>query len=787
MTISNRSYCFSGIVTLYFFFFLAFLIPHTFASPCGHDQRDALLEFKHECLVNKSYSTPLLSSWNKSSDCCSWEGVTCHDKSGKVISLDLKFTPLNNSLKPNSGLFKLQHLSSLTLQNCGLYGEIPSSLRNLSRLTNLDLSYNGLVGELPAASVGNLSSLTRLDLWRNDLVGEVLVSIRNLTLLEYISLGYNKFGGYTPASFANFIKLSTFDISHNQFTGKFPFPLLNLTTSLSILGIGNNQFKSTFPSDMSGFHNLEYLDVSGNSFSGPFPTSLFTIPSLSSVNLEGNRFKGPIEFKNISSLSSQLGTLYLAQNKFDGPIPKSISSFHNLHILDVSHNSLSGPVPTPIFSNSDNLKRLYLSNNKLEGEIPSWFGGVLMLLVSDNSFTSFGKSLDLFDLDLLTQTLDFSSNSFQGPLPHWICNVNPLTRLNLDLSNNNFSGSIPRCLGNTIIGFKGLNLQNNNLSGVLPDVFVDATELVSLDVSNNQLEGKLPGSLINCISLLILNVQNNKIKDTYPSWLGPLVLLNVLILGSNDFYGPLYHPHVSVGFQSLKIIDISRNNFNGTLPPFYFANWPEMTMLTEYGEGYMEDGYPYHISMEMVNKGVYMLFELIRTDFRAIDFSGNKFSGEIPTFVGLLKGLRLLNLSGNAFTSDIPQSLANLISLEALDLSRNQLSGQIPVNLGSLSFLSVINFSHNDLQGPIPRGTQFQRQNCSAFIGNPKLFGLEDICGETHHVPSLAPPQQEAEDLSEPKEQVISWKAAMIAYVPAVFFGLVIGHIFSPFIHKWVK
>ncbi|KAF3512687.1 hypothetical protein F2Q69_00009099 [Brassica cretica] len=79
-----------------------------------------------------------------------------------------------------------------------------------------------------------------------------------------------------------------------------------------------------------------------------------------------------------------------------------------------------------------------------------------------------------------------------------------------------------------------------------------------------------------------------------------------------------------------------------------------------------------------------------------------------------------------------------------------------------------MNFSHNNLQRPIPRSTQFQRQNCSAFMDNPRLYGLEDICGKTH-VPNPTP--QESEDLFEPKEQVISWISAGIAYGPGVFCG----------------
>ena len=63
-------------------------------------------------------------------------------------------------------------------------------------------------------------------------------------------------------------------------------------------------------------------------------------------------------------------------------------------------------------------------------------------------------------------------------------------------------------------------------------------------------------------------------------------------------------------------------------------------------------------------------------------------------------------------------------------------------------------------------------------MDNPKLYGLEDICGKTHF-PNPTP--RESEDLSEPEEQVISWIAAAIAYGPGVFCGLVIGHIFSIF------
>ncbi|RID55804.1 hypothetical protein BRARA_G03045 [Brassica rapa] len=403
--------------------------------------------------------------------------------------------------------------------------------------------------------------------------------------------------------------------------------------------------------------------------------------------------------------------------------------------------------------------------------------------VSHNSFESFEHS----SKETMITSLDLSSNSFQGPFPHRICKPH-WDLYFLDLSNNLFNGSIPRCLRNSAVFIEVLMLSNNSFSGVIPDVFANATKLLSLDVSHNQLEGKFPKSLINCKTLQLVNVESNRIKDNFPSWLGSMPSLHVLILRSNEFYGPLYHRHMSIGFQSLRVIDVSHNELTGTLPPHYFSNWNETTTSAE-GYGYMKnslnDSTIYRNSMEMVNKGVETRFEGIREDFSAIDFSGNRFYGKIPESIGFLKELHLLNLSNNAFTSDIPQSLANLTNLETLDLSSNKLSGQIPQDLGKLSFLSYMNFSHNLLQGPVPRGTQFQRQKCSSFMDNPGLYGLEEICVEPH-IPN--PASQANEELSESEEPMFNWVAALsaaIAYGPGVFFGLVIGYIFTSHNHEW--
>ncbi|KAG7578355.1 Leucine-rich repeat typical subtype [Arabidopsis thaliana x Arabidopsis arenosa] len=531
---------------------------------------------------------------------------------------------------------------------------------------------------------------------------------------------------------------------------------------------------------MSKLVNLKALNLDGNHFGGRVPRSIWKL-----VNLE---------------------RLSLSQNNFGGRVPRSLSKLVNLEDLDLSHNNFKELFPRSI-SKLVNLTSLDISYNKLEGQVPYliWRPSKLQSVdLSHNSFNNLGKSVEVVNGAKLGG-LNLGSNSLQGPIPQWICNFRFV--FFLDLSDNRFTGSIPQCLKNST-DFNTLNLRNNSLSGFLPELCMDSTMLRSLDVSYNNLVGKLPKSLMNCQDMEFLNVRGNKIKDTFPFWLGSRESLMVLVLRSNAFYGPVYNSSTYLGFPRLSIIDISNNDFVGSLPQDYFANWTEMSTVwdinrlnyarntssrtIQYGglqtiqrSNYVGDNFNLHAdSIGLAYKGVDTDFNRIFRGFKVIDFSGNRFSGHIPGSIGLLSELRLLNLSGNAFTGNIPPSLANITTLETLDLSRNNLSGEIPRSLGKLSFLSNINFSHNHLQGFVPRSTQFGSQNCSSFAGNPGLDGLDEICGKSYHV--LVPTsQQHDESTSEPEEPVLNWIAAAIAFGPGVFCGLVIGHIFTSYKHLW--
>ncbi|CAN6997701.1 unnamed protein product [Brassica oleracea var. botrytis] len=706
-----------------------FLFRDVFADPgrhlCHPDQRDAILDFKNKFQIQKPCLDRPLKSWENNSDCCSWDGIRCDASFGDVIKLNLS----DSCLRAND-----------------FSGEIPSSLGNLSKLTTLNLSQNKFTGKVPS-SLGNLLNLT--------------------------------------------------DVENNILHGNFPLKLLNLTKLISI-SISGNQFSGMLPPNIGSVSNLELFYVGQNAFTGPIPSSTY-------IDLSNNQLNGTLELGNISS-SSKIEDLRLGDNNFIGSIPRSISKLVNLWRLDLSQLNTQGSVDLPIFSRlkslnvtfytldlsgnhvstensslvSDppllrelnllgcgiiefpellrtqhNMTTLDISNNKIKGQVPGWLWELPFLeyvSLSNNTLIGF-QTPKKHGLSYVRETslsyLSGANNNFTGKIPSFICELRSLTTL--DLSSNKFSGSFPSCLGNFSRILEVLNVRQNHLSGDIPENM--SQSLVSLDLGHNRLVGKLPRSFISIPFLQVLNVESNKISDMFPFWLSSLPELQVLVLRSNAFHGPIIH---QTPFSKLRIIDINHNHFNGTLPSDFFVNWTAMYTTIEqnqdrYAERYM-----------------------------AVDFSGNKFEGEIPRSIGLLKELHVLNFSNNAFTGHIPSSMGNLAELESLDVSQNKLSGEIPQELGSLSFLAYMNFSHNQLIGLVPGGTQFLTQPCSSFEDNPGLYGpsINEVCGCIHATTcqqSETPDPKEDED----DEEVLSWIAAAIGFVPGVFFGLTMGYVLA--------
>ncbi|XP_010495837.1 PREDICTED: receptor-like protein 12 isoform X2 [Camelina sativa] len=729
---------------------------------------------------------------------------------------------------PNS-IGNLKYLRVLSLGDCHLFGKIPSSLGNLTYLTNLDLSVNDFTGELPD-SMGNLNKLTELHLRSAKLSGKFPSVLLNMSELTLINLGSNQFEGMLPSNMSSLSKLVDFEVTGNSFSGSIPSSLFMLP-SLATLVLGRNNFNGPLDfGNMSSPSNLIVLSLLENNFSGPIPESISKLVGLFYLDLSlWNTERAMVDFNMFLQLES-LMFLDLSYINTRSTLDTSIfSPLLSLGYLDLSGInlktsstlSLPSPMGTLILAscniaefpkfleNQTTLYYLDISANRIEGQVPEWLWSLPDLKyvnISQNSFSGFEGPVDVIQRCGELIMLDISSNAFHHPfpllpnsttiflgsdnrfsgeVPRTICKLVSLDTL--VLSNNNFNGSIPRCFENFNTTLSVLHLRNNNFSGTFSEESV-SEHLRSVDVGRNRLSGELPKSLINCTRLEFLNVEDNIISDRFPLWLRSLPSLQILVLRSNDFHGPISFPGESSSFNKLRIFDISENRFSGVLPSHYFAGWSAMSSVIDIVDvipsryAGRDDSGNYQNSVTMTAKG--SKIELVGSVFaiyKTIDVSGNKFKGGIPESIALLKELIVLNMSNNAFTSSIPPALSNLTNLESLDLSKNRLSGKIPPELGKLTFLAQMNFSYNRLEGPIPQGTQIQSQKSSSFAENPGLCGvpLQETCGGGGEEEELKKEQ------GEQKEQVFSWIAAAVGYVPGLVCGLTIGHILTSYKREW--
>ncbi|XP_023632678.1 receptor-like protein 12 [Capsella rubella] len=788
---------------------LSFIVFYIYASEdvlaastrdlCRPEQRDALLKFRNEFEIGKrnpycemyGIESHRTESWTSNSDCCSWKGIACNANSGEVAELDLSCSFLHGQFHSNSVLQNIHSLTTLNLSFNSLTGKIPSSIGNLSNLTSLDLSFNYFSGQIPT-SFGNLFHLTYLDLSHNNFSGALPPNITSLSKLSIFKASHNTFTGAIPSSLFTIPSLTFIGLNDNQLSGTLEFGNISPPSNLQDLHIGGNIFKGPIPKSISKLVNLWTLDLSHFDTQGPVDFSIFShLKSLQVLDLSYLNTTTTIDLYDILSYFKSLSHLDLSGNRVS-TTKKSSSSNPPSKLTTLGFSGCSITEFPELLRTQHEMRLLDISSNKIKGHVPGWLWTLPKLEyvnLFNNTFTSFERSKKKQGLSSVWKPslvhLLGSNNNFTGKIPTFICELRSLKTL--DLSENNFNGLIPRCMGNlksslSILNLD-LNLRQNNLSGGLPDNIFES--LRSLDVGHNQLVGKLPRSLIRSTTLEILNVESNRLKDIFPVWLSSLQNLQVLVIRSNAFHGPIHQ----VLFRKLRIIDISYNHFNGTLPSDFFLKWSAMSSLgTEEDTAsvnYMGSGNYYQHSLFLMNKGVRMELVRILKIFTAIDFSGNKFEGEIPKSIGVMKELHVLNLSNNAFTGRIPSSMGNLTALESLDVSQNKLSGEIPQELGKLSFLAYMNFSHNKLVGLLPGGNQFQTQNCSSFEDNLGLFGssLDEICRDIH---TQASQQKSETSESEIEDKVvISWITATIGFIPGIFFGFTIGYILVSYKPKW--
>ncbi|KAJ8572937.1 hypothetical protein K7X08_009448 [Anisodus acutangulus] len=286
---------------------------------------------------NRTYDpelSPSLVKWNERIDCCGWQGVNCNG-AGQVIGLDLTHEWFSGSINP---LANLKFLSVIRLDENNLSAPFPEFFADFSNLTVLSLKSCNLIGQVHQ-KIFLVPTLQTIDLSENFKLEGTLPEFPSNGSIQCLLLGYTEFSGSLPESIGNLRMLSDVSFWSCNFTGEI---------------ISSNWY---------GLENLETLDFSDNSISGLIPPSFFSLPSLTDLRPNDNKFYGQI--KELQNVTSPLTNLDLSGNNLAGPLPDFFFQLHNLSRLSLSFNNFSGTVKLCKFTKLKQLANLDLSHNRL--------------------------------------------------------------------------------------------------------------------------------------------------------------------------------------------------------------------------------------------------------------------------------------------------------------------------------------------------------------------------------------------------------------------------------------
>ncbi|KAM4076050.1 hypothetical protein ACJW30_12G035300 [Castanea mollissima] len=138
-----------------------------------------------------------------------------------------------------------------------------------------------------------------------------------------------------------------------------------------------------------------------------------------------------------------------------------------------------------------------------------------------------------------------------------------------------------------------------------------------------------------------------------------------------------------VNFSNLEILDLSYNDFTGSISPYIGALSSLKAISLSYN----------HLNGTLPTQDLCGLKKL-----EELDFAANEFEGSLPLCLNNLTSLKLFDICRNLFSGIVPSSsISSMTSLEYIDLSKNSFEGLFSFSLfANHSKLKVIQFLSNN-------------------------------------------------------------------------------------------
>ncbi|XP_030941563.1 receptor-like protein 50 [Quercus lobata] len=236
-----------------------------------------------------------------------------------------------------------------------------------------------------------------------------------------------------------------------------------------------------------------------------------------------------------------------------------------------------------------------------------------------------------------------------------------------DLSLNDFhQDSIPEFIG-SLQYIEYLNLSNANFRGTIPTNLGNLSHLEVLDLSGNcfSLKADNLNWVYGLSSLKVLYLGGVDLSNA-DDWLDAVNMLPTLVELSLFFCKfhklPQNLPHVN--FTSLKILDLSYNDFSSTIPDWLFDIGHSLVYLNL-------SRCPIPLTLGLFQKKGLPLST--SSSLRELYLSNNRLNGSLEQSLAQFSQLVVLNMAGNHLEGNITEAqLQKFRSLQVLDLSSNR-------------------------------------------------------------------------------------------------------------------
>ena len=331
------------------------------------------------------------------------------------------------------------HIKTLSLPYCNIYGTIPNTINQLTNLTVLDLSDNNIYGTIPSY-IGELSYLNTLTLSTNQLTGSIPNTISLLYNLQTLYLYNNNLNNNIENILNPIIQtqLKFIDISYNSLTGIIP-DIIFYNSTIEKLNLGYNCFHGKLTTSICESKELIELDlhclscgnqcithyiknsnfIINNPIHGTIPECIFQLSQLNSLVLSQNYFTGQISNElNITSL--QLYTIDLSYNHLSGNIPRIFfeTKQHDRQII-LNYNHFNNGL-----TNIENIyqdSEIKVSYNRLSGNAigSNWDNSIEVDILTGNIFACRDNRNDLPKNDDAYIRYQCGSDNINQPLYTW--------------------------------------------------------------------------------------------------------------------------------------------------------------------------------------------------------------------------------------------------------------------------------------------------------------------------------------------------------------------------------